>query len=304
MQLGRDTTEPEILINGLIGVAIVNIMQEELIEIIDQPGSPNLYWALASLPRPLVDIRRGLRFEMDMPERMFPFLKDAETTQRTPEEWQKLMVESLSSAAELDGKSNRMPEWQSRLAATAGLMMVYPESKKRLAEEGFDREALEKMPAAQVVAIQASRAQKRVYHNAFKWSSLPYSQQGTRADETLKGMIAEMGGPGQITAADPLFMARLLLPAVQQAMAAEVRMQSSLAATQAIEALRMHAAANAGQLPASLAEVTIVPVPLNPATDKPFPYECKDGVATLTIPPAAGYPDAMGKKYVIRMEAR
>ena len=30
-------------------------MQDELVEIIDQPGSPNLYWALASLPRPLVE---------------------------------------------------------------------------------------------------------------------------------------------------------------------------------------------------------------------------------------------------------
>jgi hypothetical protein len=304
MQLGRDTTDPEILINGLIGVAIINIMQEELIEIIDQPGSPNLYWALASLPRPLVSIRRGLRFEMDMPERMFPFLKDAETAQRTPEEWQKLMVESLSSAAELDGKPNRMPEWQSRLAATAGLMMVYPESKKRLAEEGFDVEALEKMPAAQVVAIQASRAQKRYYHNAFKWTSLPYSQQGRQAEEAMQAMMTEIGGAGQFTAADPLYLARQLLPAVQQAMIAEMRMQSSLAAIQAIEALRMHAAANAGELPQTLAEVTIVPVPLNPTTDKPFPYEVKDGVATLTIPSPAGYPANFGKKYVIRMEAR
>lgn len=304
LQLGRDTAEPELLINGLIGIAIANMMQQELIEIIEQPGSPNLYWALASLPRPLVDIRRGMRFEMDLPERMFPFLKDAETVQRTPEEWQKLMVESLNKITELDGSQSRVPEWQSRLVATAGLAMVYADAKKRLLEDGYDREALEKMPVAQVVAIQASRAQKRVYHNVFKWSSLPYSQQGNRAEESLKSMMAEWGGPGQMTAADPLLLARLLLPGVQQAMAAEIRTQMNFAGLQTIEALRMHAAAHGGKLPNALEEVTIVPVPVNPATDQPFAYEFKDGVATLTVLPVAGQPAALGKIYVIRMAAK
>jgi hypothetical protein len=185
-------------------------------------------------------------------------------------------------------------------------MMVYPECKKRLIEEGFDREALEKMPVAQVVAIQASRAQKRVYHEVFKWTSLPYSQQESRSDESLKVMIAKMGGPGQISAADPLLLSRLLLPAVNSAMFAEVRLHSRFAALQTIEALRMHAAANDGQLPKTLEEVTIVPVPLNPATDKPFPYEVQDGVATLLVPPPAGQPSASwnSTKYVIRMEVR
>ena len=302
LQLGRDATEPDTVINGLIGIAIASNMQDELVEIISQPGSPNLYWALASLPRPLVDLRRGLRFEMDMPERMFPFLKDAETAQRTPEEWQKLMMESMNNIMEIDGSPAKMPQWQSRLAATAGLMLIYPDAKKRLSEDGMSREELEKMPVAQVVAIQASRAQKRVYHRVFKWASLPYSQQGTHAEESTKKLVADMGGQGQITAADPLFLARLLIPAVQNAMAAEVRLQSRFAAIQTIEALRMHAAANRGQLPKSLDDVTIVPVPLNPATDKPFPYELTEGVATLTIPTPAGRPAAEGRKYVIRME--
>ncbi len=304
LQLGRDTAEPELLINGLIGIAIAGMMQEELIEIIDQPGSPNLYWALASLPHPLVDMRRGMRFEMELPERMFPFLKDAETAQRTPEEWQKLMVESFNHITEVAGTQSRVPEWQSRLIATAGLAMIYADAKKRLLDDGFDREVLEKMPVAQVVAIQASRAQKRVYHNVFKWTSLPYSQQGTRAEDSFKAMTAEWGGPGQMTAADPLLLARLLLPGVQQAMGAEIRLQENFAALQAIETLRMHAAAHGGKLPKTLAEITIVPVPVNPATDKPFAYELNDGVATLTIPPVGSQPAALGKIYVIRMEAK
>jgi hypothetical protein len=304
LQLGHDTTEPNLLINGLIGIAIATLMQDELVEIIDQPGSPNLYWALASLPRPLVSIQRGMRFEMDMPERMLPFLKDAETAQRTPEEWQKLLVDCMKSLPEIDGSSSKMPEWQSRLVATAGLMMLYPDCKRRLIDDGMSRDELEKMPVAQVVAIQASRAQKRIYHEVFKWSALPYSQQGTKAEETTKRLVAEMGGPGQITAADPLFLGRLLLPAVHSAMAAEVRLQTRFAAIQTIEALRMYAATHDGQLPKALEDVTIVPVPLNPATDKAFPYEFKDGVATLTVPPPLGRPASEGRNYVIQMEGK
>ncbi len=61
-------------------------------------------------------------------------------------------------------------------------------------------------------------------------------------------------------------------------------------------------AANRGHLPKSLEDVTIVPVPLNPGTERPFSYELNDGVATLTVAPPAGRPAAEGKKYVIRME--
>lgn len=305
-QLARDTAEPELLINSLIGIAIANMMGEELIEIIDQPGSPNLYWAIASLPKPLIDLRRGLRFEMEMPERMFPFLNDAESAERSPEEWQRLLVDSISKISELSGNASQVPEWQLRLTATAGLMLVYPEAKKRLLAEGFDKQQLDKMPTAQVVAIQASRAQKRVYHDVFKWSALPYSQQRRRVDETMQQLLNELGRPGKITAEDPLFLARLLLPGVQQAMLAEIRLQTHLSATQTIEALRMHAAANQGQLPRTLEEVTIVPVPLNPATDQPFEYQVADGVATLLVRPPPGQPIGSwnARNYVIRIETK
>ena len=57
-------------------------------------------------------------------------------------------------------------------------------------------------------------------------------------------------------------------------------------------------------MPKTLEEVTIVPIPLNPATEKPFPYELQGGVATLTVPAPEGQIAGVGKKYVIRMEAR
>ncbi|HEX4053468.1 MAG TPA: hypothetical protein VHX86_04315 [Tepidisphaeraceae bacterium] len=39
-----------------------------------------------------------------------------------------------------------------------------------------------------------------------------------------------------------------------------------------VEAIRAYAAANNGQLPQHLAEITAMPVPVNPRTGKPFDY--------------------------------
>ena len=50
-----------------------------------------------------------------------------------------------------------------------------------------------------------------------------------------------------------------------------------------VEALRMHAWENAGRLPASLDEITVVPVPENPATGEPFPYHLDGDTASLDV---------------------
>ena len=49
----------------------------------------------------------------------------------------------------------------------------------------------------------------------------------------------------------------------------------------AVEAVRLQAAANGGRMPESLEAVTIVPVPHDPVTGKPFPYSGNDSAATL-----------------------
>jgi hypothetical protein len=68
---------------------------------------------------------------------------------------------------------------------------------------------------------------------------------------------------------------------------AEARTDRRVAALRIIEALRMHAAAKAGPLPTSLDEITLVPIPLDPVTGKPFSYKKNGEVATLSAPPPA-----------------
>ena len=50
--LGKGPT----LIHGLVGVAVGALMCRQLEHFVQGPDAPNLYWALQSLPRPLVDL--------------------------------------------------------------------------------------------------------------------------------------------------------------------------------------------------------------------------------------------------------
>ena len=54
-----------------------------------------------------------------------------------------------------------------------------------------------------------------------------------------------------------------------------------MAMLRAVEALRLHAAAHDEELPASLEDVTQVPIPVDPCSWKPYQYELDQETATL-----------------------
>ena len=82
--------------------------------------------------------------------------------------------------------------------------------------------------------------------------------------------------------------ARLFLgfiPAMFNVYAASVRLDRHIAALRCIEAIRLHAAANGGKLPAKLSDIKAVPVPTDPATGRPFVYRVQGDRVTLRDPP-------------------
>src|SRR5260370_9289191 len=70
--LAKHVGEGPTLIHMLVGVAISQIMAKQLDELIQQPNCPNLYWALARLPRPYIDLRRPFQAAMMMTATPFP----------------------------------------------------------------------------------------------------------------------------------------------------------------------------------------------------------------------------------------
>lgn len=301
-RLGENVARTPILINDLVGIAIAGQMNASVLDWIES-GGPNLYWGLAGLPNPLVDIRLALQQEANLPVQIFPFLEDPEHATHTAEEWRQLMGQAIQQLAQLSDsdKKNTSSNLLVQSMATGLFLAGYPSAKQQLIDSGMDAANVEAMPVGQVVAVQSARAYRKVYQESMKWTLLPYWQsyrqmRATFADLQRKGY---MGAPGQAPAVLPV--ADALLPAIEAATFAPVRLQREIAALQTIEALRMFAANNNGQLPESLEQLQPCPAPLDPLTGKFIDYQRKDGSAVLTLPPPEGRtPQQAGKRYELR----
>lgn len=287
-RLAADTARVPFIVCGLIGIAGAGMANGTMLELIAEPDSPNMYWALAELPNPLIDMREAMRFEMGIGPRIFPFIHHAETTERSPDEWNRLYREAIRELSIIGDMAfgNRDPVGAG-VIGTGLALAGYPHAKAQLIEQGFDRERVERMAVGQVIAIYSERAYQRLADEIEKQWYLPHWE-GQKLDQEavqfLKRARALLGNDHR----EIIPIALPLLPAIDAARNAQVRLQRDVAAMQVIEALRMHAAENDDRLPESLSEITQVPVPLNPATGKDFEYRLEGETGVISLPPSDG----------------
>ncbi len=291
-RLARNVGKSPIFVCGLIGIAAADVTNRTALDLIAAPDSPNLYWALTELPRPLVDMREAVRLEMSIGTRLFSPLIDVESTEHSPEEWARLIAdelkefESLSTGSLFKGVSLADQDLLRAIAGAGLSMLVYPDAKQRLIQSGMDAEYVEKIPVGQVVLIDAAREYQRIADEAEKWLYIPYplaKKQMRRTEDELSGKRNQLqGGLGPI-------IADILLPPTPFARRVQIRLEWKMAALRVIEALRMHAA-ETGKFPKSLDEIEVVPVPLNPITTKPYLYHLDGQTAVLELPFSDGMP--------------
>jgi len=274
------------LVSQLVGVAITGVGNRSLVEIIAAPDSPNLYWALSELPSPMFDMRESLRFEMAMGHRIFPFLRDAETAEHSPDEWTRLWANAWSDLQQISHDT----VWDASEMLSLGMSLLhYSQAKQRLIDWGFDQQQVEQMPVGQVLAIYTGRVYDRIAHEFEKVVYVPFRGAGRladQADEFLHDSGFMTGSPDR----EVLPAASMLIPALRAVRNAGMRLDREIAGLRVIEALRMHAAEpkNRGSLPRDLSEITCVPVPENPVTGQPFVYYREGSMGVLEFPRSDG----------------
>lgn len=278
-RLGENVAKSPFIVSGLVGLAVCSMGNAEVVEVIASPDSPNLYWALAELPRPLVDLRTSIRHELSFNVAIFPFMESPETAQHSPEQWAQLLSDSFVSLQQLSANGSAHLDPRAARLAVAGLgVLAYPAAKQRLVESGMEVATVEAMPVGQVIAIDAAREFRRIADQMEKWWYVPTAQlkgvdldsEDFRGGSSLEGNFAKAA-------------AQIMLPALESVRNAEVRLEWQLNALQTIEAIRMHAA-KMGKLPEALDEITVVPLPLNPTTGKPYQYRLDGETAILELP--------------------
>lgn len=301
-KLGSDVSRHGFLISSLVGLAIVSVMNEELLHLMER-SPDNYYWALACDRQRLIDWQQAVETERRLPHKLLPILDRPAEAERCLEEWRTLMARSLAnlfqSAGAEAGLPSRAGEAGSQWAAAALVAAAYPQAKQRLLEQGWDSARLEAMPAARVVAIDAAATLETLYDDLFACFALPYPQARPR----LKALERELA---QRPRSEPLLggivtMAGLLMPALWSVADARARLDHHLAALQAIEALRMHAA-QTGQWPDRLEEVTIVPVPKDPVNEAPFRYRREGDTAILEPSEGLTLHNLQIRRYVLRLK--
>jgi hypothetical protein len=291
--LARDVGKGESLIVDLIGVAVGSIMFNHVEEWMQTPGSPNLYWALTDLPRPLVNPAPAMRYELNTIFRSFPPLRqlarDSDKGAMSEEETNKIVSDLLKIMGDLEG--SRTPDWEKKLGVAALAIKVYPEARKYLLEQGRKPEQLDAMPALQVVLLYYVDDYEQIKDDVLKWMNVAPWDARVGLDAEAK-KIRELG-----PIRNPIVT--LFLPAIIGVYGARVRIERTADYLRCAEALRMYAATHEGKAPAKLADVKL-PLPLDPYSGEGFGKFYKveaDGTAVFDIPPPPDRPPSMGRRF-------
>ena len=128
-------------------------------------------------------------------------------------------------------------------------------------------EEVERMAVGQVLSKDAKRGflkSANLLESIVYLSPVDKERRAKEVEVKLKKNETELVGFGQI-------IASMLLPAAEQVIWAQLRIERDMDALMVTYALRMRAA-EAGRFPEKLSDISVVPVPDNPATGKPLEY--------------------------------
>ena len=295
LRVGFQTTkylgESPTFIQMIFGIATATYALDRVEDWIGRPGSPNLYWALTSLPRPLIDPRPGFEGEQVFFESQMPNLVKFRGGPVGPDEAAKILVGVLAdlkgSGGGILGPDPAEEAWKKTLARlgpdgyVAGRL---PAARKELVALGRPEAVVAKMPPAQVVFLASLERFGVLWDDHVKWLGVPYH----RARPALRELSAR-AEKGNGDEADPVFAVLAGgLSNTDRIIAAVARVDRRVQFLRAVEAVRLHAAANGGVPPAKLADITAVPVPDDPFTGKPFGYEATGNTVVLVGGPPDG----------------
>ncbi len=282
--LGRHIGEAPLLIQNLVGLAITTIMLGRVEELMQQPDAPNMYWALTALPRPFLDVRKPVEYEMGTFLRSFPQLAEADRPGMSKEQADKLAADAFNSMARLCFPE--APEWQGKMAAAMVIPAYKAQARKDLVDRGRKKQDVEAMSDAQAVLVWFLDDYARERDDILKWFLLPPPQalagleevekKEEEARKNVQGNLVIQGG----------WALRLLMPAVLKVYEANLRTERHVATLRTAEAIRLYAAAHDGKLPQALKDVTEAPLPPDPRTGKGFDefYKADGDKAALEVP--------------------
>jgi hypothetical protein len=268
--MSRHLGEHPTFIGNIVGFAVAYDAIGPLEEMLEQPGCPNLYWALSNLPDPLVPLDKGAAGERMWTSWVFHDLDDR--SPMTAEQIKKCIAkkDELLGVADPDKEGQGVRGW---LDARTRDEAVVRDARRRLVERGIPEERSLRFPASQVILLDEKREFEVRFDNRMKAITLPAWQ--------FEAETARIPSHKE-----PTLFADALVPGVSIVRREQGQLEQRIALLRHVEALRLYAAGH-GAWPASLSAV-LVPLPDDPFTGKPFRYELIGETAHLRGNPPPG----------------
>jgi hypothetical protein len=277
LAIGRHAADGPTLVSGLVGVAISFVMLHQLETLQQQPDCPSLYWSLATLPAPCIDLGRASESEQDSLYLMLPALRGVREKTLSEEQWNKLLAavtQKMIAVMPKEQLGNGF--WPNGVLAAA---TAYSRAKQQLRDFGYSPAKIDAMSVAQAILTATVETYDRDQGRMHRWFYLPYSIAWSKLDEE------EI----RIEDFDEIIpFGKFLLRSLRNIRATQARLDRQVAAMRVLEGLRLYAADHRGQLPQRLADVNAVELPNNPSTGKPFDYELRNGRGLLSSPAPSG----------------
>jgi hypothetical protein len=269
--MSRHLGEHPTFVGNLVGIAVAYNAISPLEEMLEQPGCPNLYWALSNLPDPLVPLDKGAAGERMWTSWVF---HDLDATSPMSAEQIKTFIAHKDEFFGVENPTKEGRGVRGWLDARTKDEAVVRAARRRLVEHGIPEARSLSFPPNQVILLDELREFEVRFDDLMKAITLPAWQ--------YEADIA--GTPSK---KEPALFADALVPAVFTVRRAQGRLEQRIALLRHVEALRLYAAGHEGAWPAGLSAVP-VPLPDDPFTGKPFRYEVIGETAHLRGSPPPG----------------
>ena len=264
----------DFLIGRLVGIAIHGVMMEEVMVMMQQPGAPSLYWALAAIPTDRIfDMNRSLEFE----SAIIAHIGMISDLNRLPDD----PIGEVAAAARLQTIANQVqdilqnggfePEDSNKATLKALMNGVYvasmiEPSRQVLSETEMWGDRMDELSDVEIVLRAADLNVRRSRDGWLMWSLIPQEDWKEYEGERRAALMQSSKGMdvGNV-------LARMLSPAVEAVNKAQRRALQTHHLVMTFEALRIHAA-ESGELPESLDALRPVPARRDSISGEHFKY--------------------------------
>ncbi len=283
----RHLAQTPFYVNQLVAAAIDQQMLTQVEELISQPDSPNLYWALSILPDSLLELGRSADLSSDMFAQTFPAVNDFDRS-RTAEEWSRMARQGLDFLEQL-GEIPRLPPLKEGQPVVEQFMRHM---------EAADREKLSQLltqarvDLSEVYGIAPEKASAMTDDEvSIRWYAsmrMTYEQKESAVlrlppREALPqlGRLKDSSQVMEEFLVEPLSFSPFNSTKIYLSVWS---LKRKIQALRIIEAVRHHLKMTGGKLPASLEDIDDLAIPVDPLTGQPFVWRVEGDTATLSAP--------------------